>query len=100
MQNLKRNINMGFRVTEEEQELIRKRMAQTSCTNIRTYLLKQAIDGRVITLDLISINECSSLLSKIGTNINQIAKHSNTIGAVYGADMKSIQNHLTQIWEQ
>jgi len=52
MQKLKRNINMGFRVTEEEQKMIKRRMAQTKIKNLRAYLLKMAIDGKVLNLDL------------------------------------------------
>ena len=52
MQKLKRSINMGFRVTEEEQEMIKRRQAQTGIRNLRAYLLKMAIDGMVVNLDL------------------------------------------------
>lgn len=34
MQNLKRNINMGFRVNEEEQEMIRRRMGQMGMSRL------------------------------------------------------------------
>jgi len=100
MQNLKRNINMGFRVTAKEQELIRKRMAQTNIKNLRAYLLKMAVDGRVISLELDSLTECSKLLRNISNNINQIAVHANTYGAVYDADMVTIKNRLDDVWQQ
>ena len=90
MQNLKRNINMGFRVTSQEQALIQKRMAQTNITNLRAYLLKMAIDGRVISLELESLNECARLLKNVSNNINQIARHSNTVGTVHGADIATV----------
>jgi len=35
MQKLKSNINLGFRVTEAEEELIEKRMAQSGISNQR-----------------------------------------------------------------
>jgi len=99
-QNLKRNINMGFRVNEEEQQLIRQRMSQTNISNLRAYLLKMAIDGYVINLDLTDVRECSRLLSNISNNINQIAKHANTTGAIYATDMIAIKSYLDEIWEQ
>jgi hypothetical protein len=91
---------MGFRVTEKEQELIRKRMKQTNISNLRAYLLKQAIDGYVVNLDLTNVTECSRLLHTISNNINQIAKHANTVGAVSIADMESIKISLERVWEQ
>lgn len=100
MQSLKRNINMGFRVNEEEQQLIRRRMAQTNISNLRAYLLKIAIDGYVVNLDLTEVSECSRLLSNISGNINQILKHANTYGALYTEDMAAIKNRLDEIWEQ
>ncbi|MCL2774327.1 MAG: plasmid mobilization relaxosome protein MobC, partial [Oscillospiraceae bacterium] len=66
MQNLKRNINMGFRVTSEEQEMIKRRQEQTGIQNLRAYLLKMAVDGMVVNLDLSEVNECSRLLRNIG----------------------------------
>jgi len=100
MQNLKRTIHVGFRVTEEEQQLIRERMEQTDFRNLRVYLLKMALNGYVINLDLSDVNECSRLLRTVSNNVNQIARHANTIGAVHAADMAAIQNRLDEVWEQ
>lgn len=99
-QNLKRNINMGFRVTPEEQELIRKRMKQTGIANLRAYLLKMAVDGYVINLDLSEVSECTRLLRNVSNNINQIARHANTTGVVYAKDMTAIKTHLDEVWQQ
>jgi len=74
MQKLKRSINIGFRVTEEEKQMILKRQAQTNISSLRAYLLKMAIDGRVINLELTPVAECAKLLRNISSNINQIAK--------------------------
>jgi len=100
MQNLQRSINMGFRVNEEEQRQIRQRMAEVGISNVRAYLLKMALNGYVIKLDLSEINECSRLLRSVSNNVNQIAKHANTIGAVYAADMDVIKTRLDEVWEQ
>jgi len=100
MQKLKRNINMGFRVTAEEQQLIHRRMSQTDFQNLRAYLLKMAIDGYVINLDLTEVHECSRLLSNVSNNINQIARHVNTTGSIYANDMDAIKIQLDKVWEQ
>jgi len=99
-QKLKRSINMGFRVTEEEQQMIKRRQAQTNIRNLRAYLLKMAIDGRVIEINLTEVNECSRLLRNISNNINQIAKRANETGNVYDEDMREIKLRQSEIWEQ
>jgi hypothetical protein len=100
MQNLKRNKNITFRVTEREYEMVKKRMAQTHITNLRAYLLKQAIDGRVIHIELESVRECSHLLGSIANNVNQLARHANSGGNVYGNDLQDVKQCLNRVLEQ
>ena len=73
-QKLQRSHAMTFRVTEEEREMIRRRQEQTGIINQRAYLLKMAIDGRVIRVELESVKEMNRLLSNATNNINQISK--------------------------
>ena len=100
MQNLKRNKNITFRVTEQEYEMIRRRMAQTHITNLRAYLLKQAIDGRVIHIELESVRECSRLLGSIANNVNQLARKANSGGNVYADELRNIRERLDKVLEQ
>jgi hypothetical protein len=100
MQNLKRKINMGFRVTEEEQEMIRCRQKQTNITNLRAYLLKMAVDGIVVNLDLADVKECSRLLRIISNNVNQLAKRANEGGNVHTNELVDVQERLAEVWEQ
>ena len=91
---------MGFRVTEQEQKWIKRKMEQANVSSVRAYLLKMAVDGMVVNLDLTTVNECSRLLSNISNNINQIAKVANTTGTVHQSDLATIQSLLKQVWEQ
>jgi len=100
LQNLKRNINMGFRVTPEEQALIRRRQAQTGIRNLRAYLLKMAVDGMVVNLDLSEVNECSRLLRTVSNNVNQLAKQANGGGSVPDAELTKVQTGLREVWKQ
>jgi len=99
-QNLERNHAMTFRVTEKERELIRKAQARTRIKNTRAYLLKMAVDGRVIEIELDSVREMNRLLSNATNNINQIAKRVNETGNVNLADIKRIQARQEEIWMQ
>lgn len=98
MQNLKRNKSMNFRVTQEEYDMIKRRMAQTKVINIRAYLLKMAIDGQVIHIELDSVNECVRLLGNVSNNINQIARRVNETGKIYTTDIEEIQAKQNEIW--
>ena len=48
MANRKRPIQVKFRVTPEEREMIDKRMEQAGTINMAAYLRKMAIDGYVV----------------------------------------------------
>ena len=48
MEKRKRNIQIKFRVTEEEKQIIEQKMAQLQTRQIGAYLRKMAIDGQII----------------------------------------------------
>ena len=100
MQKLKRNINMSFRVTQEEYNSICKRMEDVGISNQRAYLLKMALNGYVLNLDLADVRECARLLGNVSGCINQIAKRVNTTGDIYSTDMDEIKSKLNEVWEQ
>ena len=52
MAKRKRDIQLKFRVTPQEREMIETKMAQFGTTNMAAYLRKMAIDGYVVKLDL------------------------------------------------
>ena len=99
-QKLERNIAMTFRVTEKERDMIRKRQQQTGILNTRAYLLKMAIDGRVICVDSDSVKGMNRLLSNVSNNINQIAKRVNQTGNIYKNDLDDINKRIDEIWVQ
>ena len=95
-----RNHCINFAVTEQEREMIDRRMAQTGITNRRAYLLKMAIDGRVIHIELESVREMVRLLSNATNNINQIAKRANETGSIYATDLDELSGRYEEIWGQ
>ena len=99
-QKLERNHAMTFRVTDSEREMIRRRMAQTGIKSLRAYLLKMAIDGQVIHVELDSVKDMNRLLSNATNNINQIAKRVNETSDIYITDIDEIKARLEEIWEQ
>ena len=99
-QKLERNHAMTFRVTEKERDLIRRKVQQAGMRNLRAYLLKMAVDGRIINIELDSVKEMNRLLSNATNNINQIAKRSNETGSIYTSDLEYIKERQEEIWMQ
>ena len=97
---LKRNVNMGFRVTAEEQSRIMERMKTVEIPSVRAYMLNMALYGEVKTIDLSDVRECSRLLKILGNNVNQLAKRVNEGGSVYAEDVADIRERLEAVWEQ
>jgi len=99
-QKLEWNHAMTFRVTEKERDMIRRRQAQTGIKSLRAYLLKMAVDGRVISIELDSVKKMNSLLSNITNNINQIARRVNETGNGFTRDLDDIKAKQDEIWKQ
>lgn len=94
-----RDIQVKFRMTQQERELLEAKMAQVGTTNMAAYLRKMAIDGYVLRLDLPELREMISLLRRCSNNLNQIAKRANETGRVYDTDIREIQTQLEELWE-
>ena len=99
-QKLKRSINMGFRVNEDEKYFIEKKMEAAGWTNFRSFVLNSLVRGEIIKLDLAEIREMNMLLRNISNNVNQIAARANSTNRVYEADINDIQAKQSALWEQ
>jgi hypothetical protein len=95
-----RNVNLAFRVTREERDLIERRMKQAGMKNLRAYIVKQAADGRVIHIELDSVKEMIRLLSGAANNLNQIARRVNETGNIYAADIEDLRTRYDALWGQ
>jgi hypothetical protein len=98
--NRKREIFIRFMVDEKERDMIYKRMAQSGIKNLRAYLLKQAIDGRIVHIELDSVKEMCRLLSNATNNLNQIARRVNQTGGIYAEDIADLRARYDEVWAQ
>lgn len=99
MANRTRAIRLRFRVTQEERNMIEAKMEQFGTTNMAAYLRKMAIDGYVVRLELPEVRDMVSLLRRISSNINQIAKRVNQTDRLYQAEIAEIQQKQEEIWQ-
>ncbi len=86
----KRDISLRFRVTPEELELLKARMASVGTGNLEAFLRKMALDGILVKLDMAEIREMISLMRYMGNNVNQIAKRLNESGKYYDTDIEDV----------
>lgn len=96
---MEKSRRIDLRATENEYSLIRQKMKQCNCANMSAYILKMAVDGMIINLEMPELKQISSLLRYNGNNINQIAKRLNGSQNIYAADIADIKEQQRQITE-
>lgn len=74
MKNRTRPARIEFRVTEQERQLIQKKMEQLGTKNMGAYLRKMAIDGYIIKVDYTEQKKLAAAISRVAGNINQICR--------------------------
>ncbi len=99
MPKREREMQIKFRVTPQERELIEQKMAQLGTTNMAAYLRKMAIDGFILKLELPELKEMVTLLRRSSGNLNQIAKRVNSTGRLYEEDVKEILKNQERLWQ-
>ena len=85
-----------FKVTDEERELIKQRMASMGVHNMSAYIRKMCIDGYIVQLQIKELDECAKLLRYTSNNVNQIARRVNSGGGVYPDEVDEITAKLTE----
>ena len=95
MANRKRNIEVRFRVTQDELDMIHKKMA----SNLSAFLRKMSIDGYVVKLELPELKEMVSLLRYSSNNLNQLTKRIHETGRIYDADLEDLRKNQERLWD-
>jgi len=93
-----RNIPIFFRVTPQERERIEENMKKAGVMSLRVYLLKMALSGYIIQLDLTETRELVTLLRSVSNNMNQIARRANETRSIYEADILDLQARYDALW--
>ena len=99
MKNRTRPVRIEFRVTEQERQLIQKKMEQLGTKNMGAYLHKMAIDGYIIKVDYTEQKNLAAAVSQVAGNINQICRRINQTGHFYEDDIVELKAKQCEIWE-
>lgn len=99
MKNRTRPARIEFRVTEQERQLIQKKMEQLGTKNMGAYLRKMVIDGYIIKVDYTEQKKLAAAISRVAGNINQICRRINQTGHFYEDDIVELKAKQCEIWE-
>lgn len=98
--NRKRTIRKPFFLSDEEEEIVRKKMAEEGCTNFSEFMRKRLIDVNLFVVDdSEKLKEFTIELNKIGNKINDIARNVNTYCTITSDELKYIKDGLVRIWQ-
>ena len=77
-------------LTEEEREIIKKRMKDVGMSNMSAYIRRMALYGYVIHLDMSDLKEVLRFMKINSNNLNQYTKRANETGSVYQEDVNEL----------
>lgn len=79
-----------IKVSPRELQAIRERMESVGIQNLSAYMLKMAMNGFIIQLDMSDMKEVLRLMKINSNNLNQYAKKANETGNIYKEDIKEL----------
>ena len=97
MKNKDKQINI--RISSKERIFLEKRMQEMGIKNMSAFMIKMALDGYCVKLDLKDVKELVHLLRMCSNNLNQYAKKANETGSIYQRDIVDLRVRLDRLWE-
>ena len=97
---VERSKYIHIRVTPEEVDRIKERMQEAGIKSMTAYLLRMALHGFVIVMDLSDLKEILRLLQISGNNLNQYAKKANETGSIYKEDIDELKSNQKEIVQE
>ena len=93
----KRSKQLKIWISQEEQDMIRQKMAEFGTDNMGAFVRKMVIDGYILKLDLPELREVSRHIGYLDNNINQMARKVNAGKTVYKEDVDEIQAQFNTV---
>ena len=94
--NRNRSRQVKFWVSEEEYQLLQKKMEAAGGVNQGAYIRKMILDGYIVNLDIPELKEIVRLLSITSNNVNQIARQLHSTCSIYQQDICEVEAQLEQ----
>lgn len=94
-----RTKSVALRITEEEYEMIRKKMQLAGISTFSVYARKMLIDGLVVEVNDKAFDDVAMQISRIGNNINQVVRRINKDNRYDKQDGELLRKKLDEIWQ-
>lgn len=95
--NRKRKIRVEVRLTDDERDLLLRRMNDARITNMQSYVRNMALMGYILRMDVKEVREALRLMANATNNINQVAKRANETRSIYAADMIELREEVSNL---
>ena len=79
-----------IKVSPKEIQAIRERMESVGIQNMSAYMLKMAMNGFIIQMDMSNMKEVLRLMKINSNNLNQYVKKANETGSIYKEDIREL----------
>ena len=94
-----RDQTLGIRLTEDEKEKILTRMRLAGKKNVTDFILDCVFRYNILSIDTKPILAVKNEMSRIGSNINQIARVANTSKNIYRNDVIRLEQEVDELRE-
>ena len=81
---------------DDEWDIVVKNATQMKLSTSK-YIVKMSLDGKTSTQDISDITELSCQLSRIGNNLNQLARKANEINCIYAEDYRQMKEEYSRL---
>lgn len=96
-QNRVRKKKRTFRLTEEENELLKRRINDSPYDNFQNYARHMLLAGKIHYVDYSELQQLKWEVNKIGNNINQMAKLANQFEEISQEDIDDLLDLIHQV---
>ena len=96
MANIYRNNGIYLMLSDDELEILEKKYKLSGCKSLRQFIMKCILEKDIFVLDMEVFRDMSTSISRISSNINQIAKRVNSTNVIYKNDIDDLKTLLTK----
>ena len=99
MENRERKKGFLLYLNEDEMEILEEKCRLANLKSKSEYIRRLITDGYILDVNFSELTRYNFLLSKISTNINQIAHRCNETKSVYRSDIDSVKEEIDKLWQ-
>lgn len=93
----KRYLEFKLRTTQEEADLVRRRITQANKKTFQAYALKMLLHGKIETYDYSELRQLRIEINRIGQNVNQLVRYVNTFEELDNELLEALQDDIKEV---